>query len=331
MTLAQIEARAYARLGYDAANPGAAVIARVRGFINETYHSLISKKGFGVLRRQLVTFSSVVGQPMTPLPVMVTQVYSVADRTKGWLLDEVTTTDIRRRDPGLLATGGQPDSWAVYNLTAGGYRPVTPPGAQLFAVSTSASDGASKSLFIQGIDFSGQLRSASVALNGLTEVAFPATIAWSLITKCWIEVPATQGLSAIAVAAGQVVLYETALLGVSIIPQGRSAAKYSMLHLYPTPSSVVLYTADCDLLVEDLIEEGDEPILPQDFHWLLTSGAVVEEYGRREKPVQLSQEMARFKAGMDDLTVFVNRLPAPRHPDAIRRRSQLGSYFRPGT
>lgn len=331
MTLAQIEARAYARLGYDAANPGAAVVARIRGFVNETYHGILGKKGFGALRRELVSFSSAVGQPMTALPVMVTRVYSVSDRTKGWLLDEVTTTDIRRRDPGLLATGGQPDAWAVYNLAGGGYRPCTPPGQQLFAVSTSASDNSSKSLFLQGIDFSGQLRSASVALNGLTEVAFPATLAWSLITKCWIEVPSTQGLGAIAVAVGQVVVYETALLGVTIIPQGRSAAKYSLLHLYPTPSTVVLYTADCDLLVEDLIEEGDEPILPQDFHWLLTSGAVLEEYGRREKPAQLSQEQARYRDGLADLTVFVNRLPAERHPDAIRRRSQLGSYFRPGT
>lgn len=331
MTLAQIEARAYARLGYDAANPGAAVVARIRGFVNETYHGILSKKGFGALRRQLVTFNSVAGQSLASLPVMVTHVYSVADRTKGWLLDEVTTTDIRRRDPGLLATGGQPDSWAVYNLAAGGYRAATGIGQFLFTVSTSASDTSPKTLFVQGIDFSGQLRSVSVALNGLTEVALPQTTTWSVITKCYLEVPSTQGLGAIATAVGQILLYETPTVGVSIIPQGRSAAKYALLHLYPTPSTVVSYTADCDVLVEDLIEEGDEPILPQDFHWLLTSGAVLEEYGRKEKPAQLSQEMARYRDGLGDLTVFVNRLPAPRYPDAVRRRSQLGSYFRSGT
>lgn len=331
MNLATIEARTYARLGWDNANPGAAVVARVRGFINETYRELIGRKGFEQYRRQLIPVVAFTGESIGSLSQSVTKIHSMLDTTNNRVLDFVTVDDIRRMDPNI-STAGRPTAYAIYNLS-GAVRK-QPALTLLYAISTSASDDATKKVYVQGINSDGELVSVSVALNGITEVQIP-TYLWSNVTRFYIQIPATQGLGAITPAVGAIYLYtltgQYALTQIGVIPPGRSSARYSQVLLYPTPTQTTGFTADAEVLVEDLIEEGDEPILPVDFHWLLSSGAVIKEYNRREKPVNAAMERQRFDSGVGDLLMFANRQPNNRLWKARDRWSQLGPWFPPGT
>lgn len=328
--LATLEKRAYVRLGIDNDNPGAVTIGRIRGFINETYKQIMGRKVLAPLRRQLLTTASISGTPFMAMPQVVSRIHSIADRVNNWVLEPVNLQDIRDIDPGLQLSTGNPYAYAEYNLRSPVFRqPSMTAGNLLFAKSSSVSDNAT--LYVQGITTTGAPLSVSKVLNGTTEVAVSAT-PFLIVTKMYIQVPATQGVGATATAVGVVSLYaETAGTIIGQIPVGRSVARYSIVHLYPSPSAVVTYTCDAEVLVEELVEEGDEPLLPEDYHWLLTSGAIIKEFQRREKHISVTEERIFFRDGMGDLILHVSRSPSPNWHGGVRRFSQLGPYYSPGS
>src|SRR5260221_8494845 len=118
-------------------------------------------------------------------------------------------------------------------------------------------------------------------MNGLTAVSFGATLTWLQITKFYIQL----GTGATTTAVGNVTLNSVSGLGAELsrITAGHSYARYSRLHLHPTPTQVNTYYADVVLHVEDLANADDEPFLPEDFHYLLKVGAKRKEYDKREK------------------------------------------------
>lgn len=329
MTLATLEARTYDALGWDATNPGTVAVRRLRGFLNDTYRELIGRKGFDQYRRQYVPFYSVANSPFATLPQAVTRVYSVVDPLNYRRLDDAALIDIRQHDPGLQSTG-RPSFYATFNLNSAVFaQPST--ASSMYVASTSAGDTTPVRVYIEGMTGGGFLRQASVVITGVTPVAIGTTTNWTHITKFYIQIPSVTGLGALTAAVGTISLMEMpAAIPISYIGPGKDRTHYSQLQLYPTPTSVITYMADADLRVEDLVEEGDEPILPEDYHWLLSSGAIMKEYRRREKPVQHAEEKARYKDGLDNLILYTNRLPG-RNKLAQSGHSTLGAMYPAGS
>jgi hypothetical protein len=167
-----------------------------------------------------------------------------------------------------------------------------------------------------------------VALNGTTAATFIVTD-WVTVTKFYL------GLSAggVTTATGNVTLHQTSGAGTELarITPGRAYARYARVHLFPTPTVAVTYHADVLLHIEDMTQKGDEPYLPEDFQWLLISGACLKEYQKREKPQQYQLELAAWKRGISDLKGFVQAGTGIATHRGPRRFSQLGPYYPVGS
>lgn len=325
MNLATIQSQLYGKLNLTA-TPNSDVVARILGFINEAQRELLGMKGLDKLRRSILTFASVANSPFAVLPQAAVQVITVMDRTNNVVLTNISLQELRFTDPGLVATTGYPYEYAILNLSSAVTRQPAAAGV-LSIVSTSASDGATKTAYVEGVDSSGNYKTASIALNGVTPVA-PAGSTWVSITKFYIGLTAGGATT----AAGAVTLSDAAANVLSTIPVGYFHGRYSMLHLHPTPTGVVTYYADVVLHVEDMANGGDEPMLPEDFHYLLIAGAAQKEYDKREKPQQAAKELQRWQRGVSDMKLFVRRKSGVAISDRrLRRFSQLGSNFPSGT
>lgn len=354
MNLAEIRAHTFARCGWDAQNPGQTVINRIDGFINETYRSIMAKKGLETLRRHVVNWSSNPNRSMTTMPTCVTRIYNLWDIEHGTVLRDLSVQDVRRADPkwgpfNQLGETGNPMGYAVYNLnTAAFVQPweIAPQtGLYMQCASSSALDTSSTLVNVQGVNTAGHPVTASAALNGTTAtIPFVSSWTWAIVTKFFLSsatdpqllVPVAQGEIALAgnyPGPGTPVTPQTYL---SLIPAGRKAAHYSAINLYPTPSVAVALSADCDIVSEDLVVAGDQPILPFDFHPLLVIGAAIKEYARREKSQQLVLLQREYNDLLADLMVYANRQVSElrQAPAGLGRgwgRSQLGSMYPAGS
>lgn len=328
MNLVTLQSQLYNELNLGAA-PNSDVVARMLGYINESYRELLGMKGLDKLRRNILTFSSVANSPFAVLPQASVQVISVMDRTNNWVLAEVSLQDLRFSDPGLVATSGYPYEYAVLDLAAAVAQ--DPPAAStLSVVSTNASDNSSARIYVEGIITGGYYQVASSTLNGITPQTVASSITnWIRITKVYLGAAA----GALAFPAnGTVTLSDGSANVLAVIPPGASYARYTRLHLHPTPTQVNTYYADIVLHVEDLSHPGDEPFLPEDFHYLLKVGAKWKEYTKKEKAQQASEQQARWVRGVSDMKLFVRRKSGVAFSDRRRRRfSALGPYYESGT
>lgn len=329
MNLQQIENTLYDRLGFDIANPETVVTTRLRRYVNDTYRRILGTRGCGKLRRRTLTFSSVASSPYAVLPQAATNLYTIQDRTNNWLLDPWTLNDLRGRDPGLTSGTANPYAFVVVNYAS----PVAKQPAdasELFAKSDAASDGATKTVQLEGLTTGGYTRTASVAMNGTTAVSLGATItSWTDVTKFYL---APSSGTTLVTAAGNVTLHEDSGAGTELarITIGRAFPRYTLLHLYPTPATAQTYYADVDLHIEDMSSLADEPLLPEDFHWILVEGALEMEFVRLGRTEDARDRRSVIKGGVSDMKLFLRRKggnPMPRD----MRFSQLGSYYEPGT
>jgi hypothetical protein len=140
-----------------------------------------------------------------------------------------------------------------------------------------------------------------------------------------------------ATPVGYISLYDAATLGNELarIPVGRNQSRYFTLYLYPTPSAVLTYTLEGEKQVQDLSANNDEPLWPEDFHWLLSSCARYDEY-LKNKDRQIAQSILlnEIEPGLKDMLAFVSnsgdRVVVPGTADQRRIGSNLGSYYPSG-
>lgn len=328
MNLADIEAIVYDRLNLPAA-PDSTRVAQIRRSINSAYYDLMGKPALSVLRRQLLTFTSVANTPFAVLPQAAIDVLSVADRVRNWLLTPIAVANIRFEDPALLMTT-YPWAFAKYNLQAAVTQQPSA-AAQIWAKSTSATDGATKTLYVETIRSDGSMVVESVALNGTTAVQVGTSSAIVTITKAWL---ATTANGSATTAAGTVGLYEGSGTGTqlsSIFP-GRGAARFSLLHFYPTPTSANTYTADCKVLLTPLANASDEPLIPDDYRTVLAHAAIMAGCQGRENANTFSLARSQYQDVKGELILFCSKLSEPESlNDGIPRYSQLGAYFPAGS
>lgn len=317
MNLAEIQQEIYDRMGY-ASSPDADVVRRMLANINDTQKKVLSLRGMGKLRQALLTATSIANNPFMALPQAAVSLRAVTDRATQKPLSEVFIRDLRMMDPGLTRVTSFPDAYAIYNMSSG--VALQPSAAcQPFVVSTSASDVGTA--YIEGITTGGYPRSVSVAVNGTTPAGFAPTD-FIEIVKFYMS----------TVAVGVVTLTQgsggTELSRISV---ARQSARYTLLHLFGTPSTSSTYYCDVDRYIFPMANAGDEPFIPDDFHDIYAIGARKIEYEKRKDWSAYSAMDREWKDRVGDLRAWVRRNNT--RPDGVPRAgwSQLGPYFPAGS
>ena len=122
MTFQGLQQQVYRRLGYPDAPP-AEVAARVKDFLNERYHQVLSAPGMRRIREvQGETFTTTANVPsvaLAPSP-KVARVLRVYEATNDWSLSPRTLAWYRQVEPDPTATTGTPEVWVpVTEQTSG--------------------------------------------------------------------------------------------------------------------------------------------------------------------------------------------------------------------
>ena len=331
MTLFDIETDLNEQLSYPPV-PAPSVRDRLRRYINQTHRQILSIRGLSKLRRAILTTSSVAESPFLSLPQAAVHIHALVDRTTSVPLSDITLTDIRVRDPGLMHRSANPGAYTILNFTAAVARDPTVPST-VSVKSTAVTDGATKAVYLEGVRSGGYLARQTIVLNGTTPVTDPGIADWVAFTRF------QTGLAAggAANASGNITLHQGAggvpANELAFIASNRSNAVYTRLHLFPVPMATVLYHVDVDLMVLDLASPSDSPLLPEDFHWLLISGALIKEHVKRQHHDAATEERRNFKDGLGDLLAFVSRATGPAINTERRRGqySQLGPWFPAGS
>lgn len=322
MNLGQMRLELYDLFGFSA-NPEAEVVRRFDRFINNVYREMMAEKGVGRLRRWVMPFSSVANDPFAVMPVVCSKIITIVDRTNQQLMAPVDIQDIVWDDPGQTSLVAVPNMYAIINLSAAlAIDPSDP--SELFVKSTDVDDAAGMTAYVQAILQGGYPKPLQVALNGTTAASLDAvTTTVTGAMKFFLS----------SRAEGDVTLHEDSGAGTELarIPAGRTFSRYSKIQLHPTPTAVVEYHANIEVAIEDLESEMDEPLVLEDFHWVITAGAAVREWLRKGDATQAAIENQRYISGKREHKLRIANLSGVPGQMGPRRWSQLGAYFAPGT
>lgn len=319
MRLSEIQADVYRKLAFGS-SPASEVVTRVLANINETHRQIHADPVCSRLRRLTLPFTTIATERYAALPQAAERLYSVRDELNDRTLSKVDTAYLDALDPSRTMTGSAPDAYAIVNLSSPISRQPSD-ASQLVVDSTSASDTGVAHL--RAIQESGIPRATQATMTGTTAVNIGPT-----------DVIRVTDFFLAADAVGVVTLIEDSDAGnvLATIGIGKSRARYSLLEIYPKPSSAYTLYADVDVLVMNMTEPNDEPVLPEIFHPMLSLGARMKEWEKREKSVP--------KNLLDDWSVWKKALHMHIHqqvamsitPDEMRgMRSQLGPYYPAGS
>lgn len=265
MNLNAIELDVTRRLNYSDVPPPA-VKSRLDGFVNQRHRQILAMPGMQRLRDDSITFASVASQATYAMGPAVSRINTIYDGTTNQLkLEERTIQWLRRVDP-RLASAGTPEAWIPLSIKQTQAQPAT---TGLWAVSTSASD--TQQVFVESVRTGGYGNvSAAVTLTGTSRVQIGTLTDHISVEKFYLSTP----------AVGAVSLYDAVTSGnlLATIPIGSTYARYLTIQLWPTPSGVVTYTVDYTREIADMVNASDEPLLPPDFHYLLSVGVRLDEY-----------------------------------------------------
>lgn len=265
MQFSEILADVYDRTGNTAVT--AVVTARIKRYVNRWHRKILSSPGMDVARRVTVPVASVVGQPS--YGVVLQSIRYMTDATTQRTVHKRTLDWYRERYPDPTRFNGTPEWWVPLGQTRVHTRPSA--ACELFLVSSEAADtGTAK---VEAIRSNGYRVSLSQALTGTTPVSMSATVT-DVIDVVDVRLAAAQ-TGVVTITQG------SAGTELTRIPIGQTYPRFLRLALAPTPSQVITYTLDGIADIVDLTNDYDEPLLPIDFHDLLTDGAVYDEWLNR--------------------------------------------------
>lgn len=292
MNLSAIKTDLYSRLRY-ASTPATAIQDRLLRHLNEAHREILALPGMMRLREDLLPVSATANQPRSALPQAVARLRHILDRTNMRPLTPLTLQDIRARNPGRVNTGA-PEGYAVV-----GFQPVAlqpSDASEVFLKSTSASD--TGTAYVEGIRSNGSLVSKSVVMTGTTAVSLssaePAIVE---VTKFYLS----------TAAIGDVTLLEDSGSGTELakIAIGRTFARYLTVEWDPIPATSATFYADCIRQIPDLANATDEPLLPDDFHYLLGLRARMKEYEVTSDAERFLECKGEWERGLGALRSFV--------------------------
>jgi hypothetical protein len=312
------------RLNYDSTAVTSAPRTRIGRLINIWHRRILGDSKYAHLRDDSITFASVAAQARYGLPPSIMRINAIYETTNN---NRLVMRDMSwyLADPQGLAQQAVPTVWVPKGLSAVIQQPAT---TGLWAASSSASDTTQK-VNADVIRTGGYIQTLTQAtLTGTTRVAITSTVT-DIIDVLKFNVSAA--------CLGSVSLYDAAVAGNEIarIPVGRTTSRYFTIYLWGTPSSAITYTVECRRQIQDLVLDIDEPMLPEDFHWILSACARYEEILiKKDFPaarIIMLEEIKPALATMcgavsnpDDLVVI------PGEGDDARRGSNLGSWYPAG-
>lgn len=317
MTRGELLTSLYRRLN-KSETPDTATKNRLVGFLNEAYREVLSLPGIQRLRDDTLTFASVANQARYALP-WVPKIQRLFETTNDRLLQPMTLADYRAIDPDPANTTGTADSWVWAGYTPVAVQPSD--ASSLFVKSTSASD--TNTCYLEGETGGGYPRAVSVSMTGTTAVNLSSAVSdWVRVTKVYLS----------SAAVGTVTLHEDSGSGTELarIGIGQTSQRYCALYLYPTPSSVVTYTADVVMGITDLAQDTEEPRLPADFHDLLVLGARVREYEKMDD-ARLTIAAQQYESRKRDLMYWLAETGHSDVPRTRMGRSRLGPWYPAGS
>ena len=319
MTLATLEAELYRRLNY-ATSPATEVTTRLRSFLNLTQRQILGLPGLDRLRDDTITFASVNAVAQYGLPQAVMRIQGLSERTNNRRLTARSLSWLREVDPGLTNTG-TPEYYIPIGIQAVNRQPSD--ASEIFVDSTSASD--TNTAYLEAIRSGGYRIVLSVSMTGVTAVSLGAAYTDIVeVTKFYLS----------AAAVGTVTLHEDASGGTELarIPIGQTFARYEGIQLWPTPSAAVTYYVDYTRTIPDMANANDEPLLPEDFHWLLIEGALVKEWTKKDDVMRRELAETEFRTGLSALRYHVTAPPdlLPARSDLGERVSRFGAHYPAG-
>lgn len=318
MTFAEILSDTYARLNYDT-SPPAAVVTRIKGFVNETQNDVLGRSGFTALLHGTITFASVVGQPEYALPPSVARALALVDTANMITLNEVSESYYRNILPDPTQISSTPTAYSRIGLGPSALRPSA--ASQLYAKSSAAGD-TTQTLYWEVVTASGYVRSGSVALNGTTTVSLSSAITDAIeLRDVYLS----------AVCAGTITIYQDALatLPISYIGIGKLRETYQRIALINTPSAVITYTLQYEMDVTPLVNDTDSPVLPLRFHRALGIGARFREYEYKADAPRRTMAEREYLQIIGQMNAYVGtgltQIYIPNRPQ--RAPSVLGPWY----
>lgn len=265
--------------------------ARIKAFVNQRHRTLLTMPGMDQLRDSSSTIVSVAGTARVALPQAATRIRAIYESTTNRRLIEQSMDWLRTMNP-------QQDSGTPTHYIPRGYEPVAvqPSDASaLWVTSSSASD--ISTVYIQGIRTGGILGSASQTMTGTTPVQIGTITDWVEITKFYVA----------TAAVGAITLTEDSSVGTELaqITMGRLRPYYFVVLLWPTPASVISYACDFTREILDLVHDTDEPLLPTDYHDLLSLGGRMDEYEKTDD-TRLSIARREYQQKYDSFLFFLH-------------------------
>lgn len=321
MTLGDLEADLYRRLGY-AASPASEITTRLRSFLNQAQRDVLSEPGMDVLLNGTASFASVASTPQYALPPSVARIKKIFETTNDRALLGLSQDAYRTFDPDTTSNTGTPTHWVDLGWSGVAKQPSD--ASEIFVDSTSASD--TNTAYIEGYRTGGYFVSLSVTMTGTTAVSLGAAYTDLIeITKFYLS----------AAAVGTVTLHEDASGGTELarIPIGQTFARYKRIALWPCPAAVVTYSVDYERDLPDMANAKDEPVLPVRFHPILIEGALTREMTKKDD--------SRYQTAAREYTRMLNNLKyfLYTHADhrpvmgqrSLSRPSRLGPQFPSGS
>lgn len=260
MNFKQLQDDALDRLNYDSTATASTPRTRAGRSINIWHRRILGDGKFSHLRDDSITLASVVGQARYALPPSIMKVNAFYETTNNNRL-EMRDMSWYLADPQALSQQSIPTIWVPKGLTAITQQPAT---TGLWAVSSSASDTTQR-VNADVIRTGGFIQTLTQAtLTGTTRVAITASVT-DIIDVLKFNVSAA--------CVGSISLYDAAVGGNELarIPVGRTTARYFTIYLWGTPSSVLTYTIECRRQIQDMVLDVDEPMFPEDSHWILSA------------------------------------------------------------
>lgn len=306
-------------LGYNVAS-GAQADARLRikRGLNEWHRRLLTRPGYARLLRDFQqTLTTVASTSTYGFSEPMGRLSGIYDITNRWPLERTSVAWLRLQDSALVISGN-PRAYVPLGWFPVAQHPTA--AAAIFATSSAADTTQLAWDFL----LSDNTRTSGVtALNGTTAVQLGTASTVVQVLALTYQGPSTGLTVTIRMTSGA-----GTVLGQ--IAAGRTKARYFQVQLWPTPAAVLTYACDFTAEIQDMAADQDEPLLPPDWHHILSLGAQCDELKRRDDTDRYSLVRSDLEGEIKNLNRWLWDLPTPkRHGQG--RPSQLGAWFAAGT
>ena len=319
MTFKELVDDALDACGYDTTLTSSAPRTRLKRYVNFWHRRFLTRP---VLQRFLRTvynhaFASVASEPIYGMPLSLARIRGVRETDNDVALTHREMAWLRNEDPGLTASG-TPHVYVPLGWFAT-LRPLSAAGTVWAKL-----DGAgTQTLRFTVLRANGETAASSLTLNATTAVQFGSLTDITDVLTVTLD----------AASSARLTITETSGVGTTLgtLVAGGLALRYFRVQLWPTPTGVITYYLDYERVLADLVNDTDVPLMPEDFHDMLSLGAQIEEWVRKD---DTRWELAerRMKLREADLTNWLWNLPdahwgrsdPPRH-------SRLGAWFPAGS